>query len=106
MGVPPKVLDVWEACGSPSNHRYTWDSKENDNRHEWPVQLRLDRVYLLTGARGGLRAPSSCDGGDGGSDKSAGFVLVGKTRLSECGGRFPSDHWGMWVEFKVNNNKQ
>lgn len=96
VGVPPGMVDVWEACGSPPSEHYTWDIKQNDNL-DWKFphkpSCRFDRLYLMPVEGAGLRIPPA-DGGDR-------FVLVGKVRLSKCGNRFPSDHWGMWAEFQV-----
>ena len=86
--VPLNVVDVWEACGKQKEHQYSWDVSENDNL-DWPYpnrpKSRFDRVYLSPG--GGALQPKT-------------FELVGKDRISPCG-RFPSDHWGLWMEFEV-----
>lgn len=99
VGVPPGMVDVWEACGSPPTEKFTWDVKENDNL-DWPhshkPSLRFDRLYLMPEKGAGLVVPPPT--GEGAKDR---FVLVGKVRLSKCGGRFPSDHWGVWAEFDV-----
>lgn len=97
-GMPPGMVDVWEACGSPPDQRYTWDIKTNDNL-DWQFpqkpSCRFDRLYLMPEKGVGLRVPRA--------EERERFVLVGKARLSKCGGRFPSDHWGMWAEFQVCN---
>ena len=84
--VPDGVIDAWEACGSDKESKFTWDLKTNDNLN-WPYpgrpQARYDRVYC-TSPTGRLRPTN--------------FELVGQDRLHNCN-RFPSDHWGMWVEF-------
>ena len=91
VGFPLNTVDVWEACKLPEEHKYTWDMGENDNR-EWTspknLKLRLDKTYL-----------ASCDG----KVSSKSFSLVGKDRLPGCG-RFPSDHWGLWMEFDVHGS--
>lgn len=88
VGLPERCIDVWEACGSQKEHRYTWDVSANDNL-DWPYpnrpKLRFDRLYLSPSDSQLL--PKS-------------FALVGKERLPGIG-RFPSDHWGMWAEFEV-----
>ena len=47
--VPNGIVDVWEACSSPKQHQYTWDTVTNDN-HQWNLpdeqQVRIDRLYL------------------------------------------------------------
>ena len=84
----PNTVDVWEACGSQEETKYTWDMGENDNR-EWTdppnLKLHLDRLYL-----------SSCDG----KVATRSFSIIGKERLPGCK-RFPSDHWGLWTEFSL-----
>ena len=86
--VPESVVDVWEACGSDHATQFTWDVKNNDNL-TWPYpnrpQARYDRVYYT--ASDGKLTPTR-------------FELVGQDRLQQCG-RFPSDHWGLWVEFEA-----
>ena len=106
VGIPQGMLDVWECVGSPSSKRFTWDIKENDNLN-WPYpnkpSARYDRLYLMSGQCGSLRIPE-CEDLDfkeleNGLGRDARFELVGKARLSKCGNRFPSDHWGIWAEF-------
>ena len=86
--VPANIVDVWEACGKQVEHQYTWNVAENDNL-DWPYpnrpKTRFDRVYL-----------SPCDG----ALRPKTFELIGKERISPCE-RFPSDHWGLWMEFEV-----
>lgn len=98
VGVPPGMVDVWEACGSPPDQQYTWDIKTNDNL-DWQFpskpSCRFDRLYFMPEKGAGLRVLPA------GEAEGERFVLVGKSRLSKCGGRFPSDHWGMWAEFEV-----
>ncbi len=89
VGLPKDAVDLWQVCGSDKDNQFTWDVSENDNL-VWPYpnkpRLRFDRVYLCPGD-GALRPKR--------------FSLVGKDRLPSCG-RFPSDHWGIWVELEVN----
>ena len=88
VGLPQNTVDVWEACGSEEAHKYTWDVGANDNLNwQFPnkPKLRFDRVYLSP-SHGKLQPKS--------------FSLVGKERLPSCG-RFPSDHWGIWMEFEL-----
>ena len=88
VGLPANTVDVWQACGGKREHQYTWDVASNDNL-DWPYpnrpKLRFDRVYLGQ-AKTSLRPES--------------FALVGKDRLPACG-RFPSDHWGLLMEFSL-----
>ena len=89
--MPEDAVDVWEVCGKRQEHRYTWDTTENDNlgiiaTPQRPLpRLRFDRIYLNP---------------DDGDLQPICFELVGKERLQGCG-RFASDHWGLWVEFQV-----
>ena len=87
VGIPNGIIDVWEACGSPEAHRYTWDSKTNDN-FPWDSpdepQVRLDRLYLCPA--------------DEEKIKAQGFTLIGTERIPGIG-RFPSDHYGIYAEF-------
>ena len=86
--LPEDGVDVWEDSGRQKDHQYTWDVSENDNL-DWPYpnrpKKRFDRVYLNP---------------DDGALQPKNFELVGKERLQRCG-RFPSDHWGLWIEFQV-----
>ena len=89
--MPEDAVDVWEASGRQKEHQYTWDTTENDNLgivaspQKTLPRLRFDRIYLNP---------------DDGALRPKSFELVGKKRLPGCG-RFPSDHWGLWVEFQV-----
>lgn len=89
VGVPSDIVDIWEACGSPKEFKYTWDGVQNDNRTSkdavYKERLRLDRLYLF------------------GNDQvvPAVFELVGKERLPS--GLFPSDHWGLWTKFDMKH---
>ena len=87
VGIPDSVVDIWEACGSPKQHQYTWDIETNDNlTWEYPnkPRARFDRLYLC---------PADED-----KIKPQGFALIGTDRVASIG-RFPSDHYGIYVEF-------
>ena len=87
VGVPNGIVDVWEACGSPKEYQYTWDIETNDNlTWEFPnkPRARFDRLYLCPA--------------DEEKIKPQGFTLTGTDRLPSIG-RFPSDHYGVYVEF-------
>ncbi|XP_028404302.1 tyrosyl-DNA phosphodiesterase 2-like [Dendronephthya gigantea] len=91
QGLPEEVFDVWEYCGSSQDAEFTWDMSENDNidMNGGTPKLRFDRIFLRSAKNGEVKLnPSS-------------FTLIGKERL-QCG-RFPSDHWGIWLEFSVEN---
>ena len=91
--MPEDAIDIWEACGRQKEHQYTWDTTVNDNlgivaspHDQQPLQrFRFDRIYLNP---------------DDGALQPKSFELVGKERLPGCR-QFPSDHWGLWVEFQV-----
>ena len=87
VGIPNGIVDVWESCGSPKEHQYTWDTETNDN-FAWSFpdkpRLRLDRLYLCPA--------------DEEKIKPQGFMLIGTERIINIG-RFPSDHYGIYVEF-------
>ena len=87
VGIPDGVVDVWEACGSPKDHQYTWDIETNDNL-AWSFpnkpRARFDRLYLCPA--------------DEEKIKPQGFTLIGTERIPSIG-RFPSDHYGVYVEF-------
>lgn len=80
IGLPEGVIDIWEACGSSKKEKLTWNTNV-------PVS-RCDRVYLC---------PSD------GPLMPVSFKRIGGERL-EGFGCFPSDHFGIWIEFKVNTN--
>ncbi|XP_050714814.1 tyrosyl-DNA phosphodiesterase 2-like [Eriocheir sinensis] len=91
-GLPPGVVDVWEACGKRPECTWTWDTTRNTNK-EFPgrfkPRMRFDRVYL--------RAPASS------SIPTAlprHFGLVGLEKVTNTQS-FPSDHWGILVHFEV-----
>ena len=89
VGIPEGIADAWQACGSDPESKFTWDVKNNDNldwRYPNRPQARYDRVFFTTGGSGRLQPRL--------------FELVGQDRLHNCG-RFPSDHWGIWVEFET-----
>ena len=87
-GLAGGIVDVWEACGSPRDAKFTWDITANDNLH-WEFankpKLRFDRLFSRPGEHVNCLTPSH-------------LSLVGKDRLPGCQ-RFPSDHWGIWCEF-------
>ena len=44
-----QLVDVWETCGSPKEHQYTWDIETNDNlmwKFCYKPYARLKRLYL------------------------------------------------------------
>ena len=87
VGIPNGIVDVWEACGSPKEHQYTWDIETNDNlTWEYPnkPRARYDRLYLCPAEEERI--------------KPQGFTLIGTDRVASIG-RFPSDHYGVYVEF-------
>ncbi|KAL1478549.1 hypothetical protein MTO96_035000 [Rhipicephalus appendiculatus] len=87
-GVPGGIQDVWTACGSDPGSCYTWDMTCNDNLDfgkKITARLRFDRVYVRHSEPVHLMP--------------AFFKLIGQKRLEteQC---FPSDHWGVAVQFR------
>ncbi|XP_075551814.1 tyrosyl-DNA phosphodiesterase 2-like [Dermacentor variabilis] len=87
-GLPEDIQDVWTACGSDPDLCYTWDMTCNDNLDfgkKVTARLRFDRIYVRHSEPAHL-VPVS-------------FKLIGQKRLEteQC---FPSDHWGIAVQFK------
>ena len=90
VGIPDGIVDVWKACGSPKDHQYTWDIETNDNlTWEFPnkPRARFDRLYLCPADEERITPQ--------------GFKLIGTDRVASIG-RFPSDHYGIYVEFALN----
>ncbi|XP_033125731.1 tyrosyl-DNA phosphodiesterase 2-like [Anneissia japonica] len=89
--IPGGIFDLWELFGCPEDAKYTWDTERNDNK-ELPFpnkpRLRFDRLYL----RQAKTAPKV---------SLQSFKLIGEERIAavDC---FPSDHFGIFCEFKVN----
>ena len=46
--MPERTVDVWEACGSVAEEKYTWDMSVNNNLNftRFKPKLRFDRLYL------------------------------------------------------------
>ncbi|XP_065904352.1 tyrosyl-DNA phosphodiesterase 2-like isoform X2 [Dysidea avara] len=87
VGVPDKIVDLWEACGSPKRHKYTWNVGNSDNPQ--PL-LRLDRLYLCPA--------------DDQKIKPQKFYLIGTEKIVNIG-RYPSDHFGIYTEFMCQPGK-
>ncbi|XP_072038471.1 tyrosyl-DNA phosphodiesterase 2-like [Amphiura filiformis] len=94
-GLPNGVFDIWSLCGEPPDAEFTWDPTQND-KLEFPFKMtakcRFDRLYLKQGTASGLKVVPER------------FMLVGKKRLPVCE-TFPSDHWGIVCDFKVEETK-
>ncbi|XP_046400304.1 tyrosyl-DNA phosphodiesterase 2-like isoform X1 [Ischnura elegans] len=92
-GLPCGVEDIWEACGSRPEVRYTWDTKRNGNAQEliagggnrgfWP-RMRFDRAYIKYSLMREV-VPQH-------------FGLLGLQKVAGTQS-FPSDHWGIRVWF-------
>ena len=99
----PEVLDCWEEGGAHSSLRFTWDLQRNDNL-QFPngikPRARYDRMYFYDNSSG-----CSHDSSDGQQAQNqprvsvSRFRLLGTKRLA--GGTFPSDHFGILVDFKL-----
>ena len=77
-GLPENVYDVWEFCGSEAEQKYTFESSK--------PRFRLDRLYCCADEM--KLVPKL-------------FELVGREEIAQCGGMFPSDHFGLWAEFEI-----
>ncbi|KAF7656880.1 hypothetical protein LDENG_00035210 [Lucifuga dentata] len=89
VGVPSSVFDVWERLEQPEDCRYTWDTKNNNNRRlHFYCRFRFDRIYLRPATRDGVPHLEP--------DQMA---LLGQERL-QCG-CFTSDHWGIYCTFSA-----
>ncbi|XP_075239129.1 tyrosyl-DNA phosphodiesterase 2-like isoform X2 [Convolutriloba macropyga] len=97
------IKDAWIESGSVKESQYTWDMSVNDNLENMKnskVKCRFDRVYYIsekhTSYSNEVGADEKCN--DRLELKS--FELIGKERLG-CG-MFPSDHFGILTDFKLN----
>jgi hypothetical protein len=84
-------VDAWEAAGSPSGARYTYDGRENPMLAS-RFQSRLDRVLIWTPS-----ALERCDVALIGK-KKLGALTVGKTTrngMTRTLPLMPSDHFGL-----------
>uniref|UniRef100_A0A915IT64 5'-tyrosyl-DNA phosphodiesterase n=1 Tax=Romanomermis culicivorax TaxID=13658 RepID=A0A915IT64_ROMCU len=94
------VHDVWEATGSKSKDKFTWDCLQNDNLQKiaenaskFKPRCRFDRLYFSVSSLVFRNSePKMFDIGD--------FKLIGKNRIRSCL-CFPSDHWALRCAFKV-----
>ena len=87
--IPERTVDVWQACGSALEEKFTWDMTVNNNlswEGRFKPKLRFDRLYFT---------PHDMD-----TARPVKFELIGKDRVADCE-RYPSDHWGLWAEFSV-----
>ena len=95
-GIPDGVVDLWEAGGSEDRYKYTWDMTRNDNlkfscgNGKFKPQCRFDRLYL--------RNPTSSTSSRLRLEKFANF---GYKRISNGNGVFPSDHWAISAQLKI-----
>ncbi|XP_014664518.1 PREDICTED: tyrosyl-DNA phosphodiesterase 2-like [Priapulus caudatus] len=89
-GLPEGISDLYEVTGSRPECKYTWDTNRNDNcifPGKFKPRCRFDRLYMRP-----CKSPVRL--------KPVYFELVGIERLPTCQ-RFPSDHWGMAVNFDI-----
>ncbi|XP_064117055.1 tyrosyl-DNA phosphodiesterase 2-like isoform X2 [Macrobrachium nipponense] len=81
------ILDLWEVCGRRPASCWTWNMAENTNKTiPNKPKCRFDRLYIKQSSLDHIRPDE--------------FRLIGKEKVP---GRpcFPSDHWGIFVNFKV-----
>ena len=82
---------MWEACGSRKECQYTWDTTRNTNKElpgKFKPRCRFDRVFLRP-ATTTYAMPKF-------------FGLIGLQKIAgyQC---FPSDHWGLLVDFDAKS---
>lgn len=77
IGRHDSIIDIWEACGSKRSEKRTWNTQV-------PVK-RYDRIYMCP-----------CNG----LIEAVNFCLFGTERVGGVG-CYPSDHFGVWIEFKI-----
>ncbi|XP_066938798.1 tyrosyl-DNA phosphodiesterase 2-like isoform X3 [Macrobrachium rosenbergii] len=83
----PIILDLWEVCGGRPASCWTWNMAENTNKQiPSKPKCRFDRLYIKKSSLAHI-IPDE-------------FRLIGKEKVPgmPC---FPSDHWGIFVRFKV-----
>jgi endonuclease/exonuclease/phosphatase family metal-dependent hydrolase len=109
------VADVWEALGSNYGTRWTWDTGENHNLGiPKAMKCRFDRMFFRRsgddgGGGGGSSSGSSSaaaatgagGGSGGGALRPTSLTLIGRAPVPGTNGLFPSDHWGMCVDFAL-----
>jgi exonuclease III len=86
------IVDAFETIGEPGNHKFTWDCMINDNLNyvDFKPRARYDRCFFT-------REKLSVVPGS--------FHLVGTSKFSiHSNGKslFPSDHFGLCMDFDVN----
>ncbi|CAD7953114.1 unnamed protein product [Amoebophrya sp. A120] len=92
----PPLLDAWETAPNKSDdNKFTWDLQRNDNvkmaNAAFVPRCRFDRVYYCFGRDHADAAAAP---------KLTNFQLVGTKRI-DGNKRFPSDHFGLLMEFKL-----
>lgn len=86
-----KLVDAWLAAGAPEAEKFTWDTSVNDNLvmdFDFRPKARYDRAYLLWPEKHDVQVN--------------GFKLIGKDRLEIADNKFPSDHWGVLMDFELS----
>jgi endonuclease/exonuclease/phosphatase family metal-dependent hydrolase len=107
-GLPAGIVDAWQAAGSSSDHRYTWDTAVNKNLGApFVARCRFDRVYYRFRTR--VLEVLDIDGDPAGSStivdtetsvEQKSFELIGKDAMRISDKRMhPSDHFGIVVSF-------
>ena len=89
-GLPPKVIDVWEYLGRRRQVEFTWDMKNNTNKHfdGFKPRCRFDRVYLRRSVSDNLTVTQ--------------FDLEGRQKIREIR---KSDHWAIRIRLKLYHSK-
>ncbi|KAF2353020.1 Endonuclease/exonuclease/phosphatase [Trinorchestia longiramus] len=102
VGLPSRVVDVWEATGKRTSVQHTWDLTRNTNKQmngKFQPRCRFDRLYLRRQEQ--AAASSSSEATSGPSMAVARhFGLVGLKKVQGTQ-YFPSDHWGLLAHFEI-----
>ncbi len=113
--MPSYIYDAWEAAGHPSDKKFTWDMKTNDNLGKSAFQKgkepqrRYDRVFFANANELGASISNPSSKGASSmqlkkkhSIKLTNFELVGTKRLENTPRKmFPSDHFGILCDFQI-----
>lgn len=95
------VADVWEALGAHPATRWTWDTGDNHNLGiPKAMKCRFDRMFYKRGGDSGGGSSSAAAGG-GGAFRPTSLTIIGRTPVPGTSGLFPSDHWGLCVDFAL-----
>jgi hypothetical protein len=100
----PPIVDAWEACGGHPDTRWTFDCLRNDNKPmqglSFKPRCRYDRMWARNCAP--PQGSSAAAAASSVTLTPTAFRLLGTARMpSSAGGMFPSDHFGVCVDYAV-----